>query len=81
MSAHPATPPADFRAGLLRPARRRLWVISDLQQRDPANARRCMHAGVEDFLSLRLPVDAVCYLGDTTEGADPAHLREMADRT
>ena len=79
MSAHPATPPADFRAGLLRPARRRLWVISDLQQRDPANARRCMHAGVEDFLSLRLPVDAVCYLGDTTEGTDPAHLREMAD--
>ena len=79
MSAHPATPPSDFRAGLLRPARRRLWVISDLQQRDPANARRCMHAGVEDFLSLRLPVDAVCYLGDTTEGTDPAHLREMAD--
>lgn len=69
----------DFRSALLRPARRRLWVISDLQQSDPANARRCMHAGVEDFLSLRLPVDAVCYLGDTTEGTDPAHLREMAD--
>lgn len=49
MSAHPATTPADFRAGLLRPVRRRLWVISGLQQRDPANARRCTHAGVEDF--------------------------------
>ena len=69
----------DWRGALLRPARRRFWVISDLQQRDPANARRCMHEGVEDFLSLRLPVDAVCYLGDTTEGTDPGHLREMAD--
>ena len=38
-----------------------------------------MHAGVADFLSLRLPVDAVCYLGDATEGADHAHLREMSD--
>ena len=79
MGEHPATASADFRAGLLRPARRRLWIISDLQQSDPANARRCMHAGVDDFLSLRLPVDAVCYLGDATESAVLPHLREMAD--
>ncbi len=69
----------DWRSPLLRPAKRRFWVFSDLQQHDPANARRCMHAGVEDFLSLRLPVDAACYLGDSTESADLPHLREMAD--
>ena len=69
----------DWKPRLLRPAKRRFWVFSDLQQHDPANARRCMHAGVEDFLSLRLPVDAACYLGDSTEGTDLGHLREMAD--
>ncbi len=62
-----------------RAALRRFWVFSDLQQQDPENARRCMLAGVEDFLSLRVPVDAVCYLGDSTEGKNLAHLREMAD--
>ena len=62
-----------------RPARRRFWVFSDLQQSDPENARRCMHAGVEDFLSLRLRIDAACYLGDATESAVLPHLREMAD--
>ena len=35
-----------------REARRRLWVFSDLQQSDPRNAEYCMHAGVDDFLSL-----------------------------
>ena len=37
-----------------------------------------MHTGVEDFLSLGLEVDAVCYLGDSTEGTNLAHLHEMA---
>ena len=57
----------------------RFWVFSDLQQSDPENAWRCMRTGVDDFLSLRIPVDAVCYLGDSTEGKNLAHLREMAD--
>lgn len=57
----------------------RFWVISDLQQSDPVNAKYCMHTGVEDFISLGIDVDAVCYLGDTTEGCNINHLREMAD--
>lgn len=60
-------------------AKVRLWVFSDLQQSDPAHAEFCMHAGVEDFLSLRLPIDAVCYLGDSTEGTDLARLETMSD--
>lgn len=58
---------------------RRFWLFSDLQQHDPTNARICMHTGVEDFLSLDLPVDAVCYLGDSTEWIEIPHLEEMAE--
>lgn len=57
----------------------RFWIFSDLQQSDPVNASRCMHEGVEDFLSIGTSVDAVCYLGDSTEGCNLAHLEEMAD--
>ena len=71
--------PGDWKGMLLRTAKRRFWVFSDLQQRDPANARLCMETGVADFLSLGLPVDAVCYLGDSTEGEDLSHLRELAE--
>ena len=62
-----------------REARRRFWILSDLQQSDPRQAERCMKIGVEDFLSLKLDVDAICYLGDTTEGCVLSHLNEMAD--
>lgn len=58
---------------------RRFWLISDLQQRDPKNARYCMSTGVDDFLSLKLKIDGVCYLGDSTEGVILDHLVEMAD--
>lgn len=59
--------------------KRRLWVISDLQQSDPRMAEWCMHTGVDDCLGLHLEIDAVCYLGDATEGCSINHLREMAD--
>ncbi len=70
---------SDFRPSLLPEPLHRFWVFSDLQQSDPANARYCMTTGVDDFLSLRLPVDAVCYLGDSTEGIVTAHLEEMTE--
>lgn len=38
-----------------------------------------MNIGVNDFLSLGLKVDAVCYLGDSTEGTVLEHLEAMAD--
>ena len=57
---------------------RRLWIVSDLQQREPARASRHMHCAMEDFVSLNMPVDAVCYLGDATEGDDISLINEMA---
>lgn len=57
----------------------RFWVFSDLQQSDPRSATYCMETAVGDFLSLGLGIDAMCYLGDSTEGATLSHLEDMAD--
>ena len=57
---------------------RRVWIVSDLQQQYPQRATHCMTRAVDDFLSLRMPCDAVCYLGDAVEGHDPGFLMEMA---
>ena len=58
---------------------RRFWVVSDLQQKDPGLATLCMTTAVDDFTSLRTPVDAVFYLGDSTEGTVLEHLQAMAE--
>lgn len=62
-----------------RQVKRRLWLISDLQQSVPAQAERCMTCATADFLALGMPVDAVCYLGDSVEGHDEARLRAMTE--
>jgi hypothetical protein len=63
----------------LRPhVRHRVWVISDLQQSIPAEARRCLSTAVEDYRSLHLPIEQIWYLGDAVEGAQLDHLEEMA---
>ena len=56
----------------------RVWVLSDLQQAIPAEARRCLTTALEDFRSLELPVEQIWYLGDAVEGARLDHLEEMA---
>ena len=56
----------------------RFWIVSDLQQNQPARARRCMETAMDDFVSLSLEPELICYLGDATEGADLSHIREMA---
>lgn len=56
----------------------RLWITSDLQQVYPDRARACMTKAMDDFLSLKLPVEAVCYLGDATEGEHLPFIQEMA---
>lgn len=56
----------------------RFWVISDLQQRILERSAYCMTTAVSDFLSLHLPIEAICYLGDATEGEDLELIHEMA---
>lgn len=56
---------------------KRLWLISDLQQSIPENATACMTAGVEDFRTLNLKCDGICYLGDAVEGSRIEFLHEM----
>jgi hypothetical protein len=58
--------------------RHRVWVLSDLQQSQPAEATRCLSTAVEDFRSLDLPPEQIWYLGDAVEGANLPHLEEMA---
>jgi len=62
----------------LRPhVKHRVWVFSDLQQTEPADALRCLTAAVGDFRDLRLPCDQMWYLGDAVQGADLERVREM----
>ena len=37
--------------------RHRVWIISDLQQSIPTEARRCLTTALEDSQSLALPID------------------------
>ena len=55
----------------------RYWLISDLQQKDPVIAKRCMDTAMEDFHSLGLEVNGICYLGDAVEGVNPQALEQM----
>lgn len=66
-------------AGTRKHVLKRLWVISDLQQRYPDRATKCMTTAVSDFLDLGLSVDAICYLGDATEGDDPDYIHQMTE--
>ena len=68
----------EIRKGLERHVQHRLWFVSDLQQRQPDRARRCMTLAMDDFLSLHLDPEVICYLGDATEGENLSHIREMA---
>ena len=72
-------PMPDFMRFPHETAKLRLWLISDLQQSDPAKAENCMRTAVEDFLDIGQKVDGICYLGDATEWSNLAHLNEMAD--
>lgn len=63
----------------LRPhVKHRVWVLSDLQQSDPKEARRGMTTAVEDFRALDLPPEQIWYLGDAVEGARLDLLEDMA---
>ncbi|MGI6264160.1 MAG: metallophosphoesterase family protein [Acutalibacteraceae bacterium] len=59
-------------------AKQKIWVMSDLQQRDPAKARECLDVSMADFFAMDHPADMIWYLGDAVEGQDLGHTEAMA---
>ena len=58
-----------------------VWVMSDLQQSDPANMEKCLNLSMEDYVHyLGSPAEEAWYLGDAVEGADLNHLIKMTAR-
>lgn len=57
----------------------RIWVISDIQQSEPADALAMLSAAIDDILATRLKLDGVWCLGDALRGADEAALEQVAD--
>lgn len=55
----------------------RVWILSDLQQSYPENARKCLDISMTDYESLKAPADMIWYLGDAVENTNLAHLKEM----
>lgn len=72
----------DLKASPLLPSREstaRIWVISDIQQSEPADALGTLSAAVDDVLAERLEFDAVWCLGDALRGSDLGALEAVAD--
>lgn len=68
----------DLIRGAQKRVKHRLWILSDLQQKQPERAAYCMKRASDDFTALNMPVEAVCYLGDATEGDNLQFIHEMA---
>lgn len=62
-----------------RRAKHRVWILSDLQQSQPENTRRCLDIGISDFEALGRPAEQIWYLGDAIEGDDMPRLIAMTD--
>jgi len=69
---------ATLATSVLAQRRAGAWVISDLQQRDPAQAERCLMTAIADVQALGRPFERIWYLGDAVEGDDPVRLEAMA---
>jgi predicted phosphodiesterase len=65
-------------SGLKNKVKYRIWLISDLQQSIPQNAKLCLSTAVEDFHQLKMPCNQIWYLGDAVEGQNLANIEEMA---
>lgn len=57
----------------------RIWIISDLQQSIPEDARYCMTCAINDFKQLSLDCQRIIYLGDAVEGHNLKFLESMAN--
>lgn len=58
--------------------RKRIWIFSDLQLRDPDQLTKVLDTAVTDFERLNMPCDQIWYLGDALIGMDESLLLETA---
>lgn len=65
-------------SGTRSEVRARVWIISDLQQKDPGMAREYMELVVRDFKKINLECDRIFCLGDTVAGSDMELIEEMS---
>ena len=61
----------------VRRAKHKIWILSDLQQKDPVCARECLDISMSDYESMGAPADMIWYLGDSIEGTNREHLIQM----
>lgn len=57
----------------------RIWVLSDIQQSEPADALATLSAAVDDILATNLKLDAIWCLGDALRGANELALMQVAE--
>lgn len=79
-SAVRAVSPVDITLQALRPrVKWRFWLLSDLQQSNLAQAKRCLQTAVEDFQSWQLSCQGIWYLGDAVEGSNVELVQQMTN--
>lgn len=61
----------------LQRAKHKVWILSDLQQSDPALAQECLDVCMADYETLGDAADMIWYLGDAVEGSNKEHLLSM----
>ena len=61
----------------LKRAKHKIWILSDLQQGNPDNAKECLDISMSDYEQMGSPADMIWYLGDSVEGRTLSHLEKM----
>jgi len=59
--------------------RKRIWLISDLQQHDPVKSEAGLRTALIDYRGLDMACDAIWYLGDAIEGTELPSLERMSE--
>lgn len=63
----------------LQRAKHKIWILSDLQQRNPDFAKECLTICMDDYEQMNHPADMIWYLGDAVEGNNRNHLLDMCE--
>ncbi len=59
-------------------AKHTVWLLSDLQQEEPALTQQCLEISIRDYEAMKAPAQMIWYLGDAVERDDTDNLIKMA---